>query len=40
MEFAVGDHASDFRSLAFGAREYLPIYMGSISPSIRLGEEG
>jgi hypothetical protein len=22
MEFAVGDHASDFRSLAFGAREY------------------
>jgi hypothetical protein len=24
----------------FGAREYLPIYIGFISPSIRLGEEG
>ena len=41
MEFAEGDHASDFRSLAFWCQGiYLVVLMGFISPSARLGEDG
>jgi hypothetical protein len=41
MEFAEGDHASDFRSLAFLCQgSYLLVLMGFISPSTRLGEDG